>query len=175
MPVYLLSRESSLPKPGKHHWDEISDARSVKFFSKNYHGIMDRIYKNIIPEGVRILEIGCYHGDLLNILKPAYGVGIDFSERIIEHAKTKYRSLDFLVADAHDLNNVKGPFDYIILSDLVNDIFDIQEVFKQITKICSPQTRVVVNIFNHMWELPINAARKAGLARPNMPQNLVDR
>jgi hypothetical protein len=41
---------------------------------------LKKIYGLLIPEGVTILELGCYKGDLLAALKPAYGVGVDFCD-----------------------------------------------------------------------------------------------
>ncbi len=42
----------------------------------------DLLYlKFLIPEGARVLELGCGTGDLLAALKPSFGVGVDFSAR----------------------------------------------------------------------------------------------
>ena len=38
-----------------------------------------RYLRFLIPEGARVLELGCGTGDMLAALKPCFGVGIDFS------------------------------------------------------------------------------------------------
>src|SRR5579859_1465767 len=52
-----------------------------------------RYLKFLIPAGSRVLELGCGNGHLLANLKPAYGVGVDFSEEMIAHARAAYPSL----------------------------------------------------------------------------------
>ena len=42
-----------------------------------YHKSIEKYISSIIPEGKRVLEIGCGNGDLLAKTSPSYGVGID--------------------------------------------------------------------------------------------------
>jgi len=104
-------------------------------------------------EGARTLEIGCAGGYLLAAVAPAGGVGPDFSAGMIECARRKYSGLRF------------------ILSDMVNDLWDVQQVFRQIRRLSNPGTRLILNFYNRLWELPLNAARRVGAARPNLYQN----
>ena len=157
----------------KKHWNNLAEKTANPFFSRQYQNLLKRIYKSIIPEGSRILDIGCNQGDLLNSLKPSYGLGIDFSETCIDKAKHKYPNLEFTICDAHNIANITANFDYIILSDVINELFDIQETLSQINKICKPRTRVVVNFFNYFWYMPIHIGRVLGLARPMLLQNWV--
>src|SRR4051794_24087865 len=83
---------------------------------------MKRCYRFLVPPQKRILEIGCGSGDLLAALKPSDGVGIDFAEAVLDSARRRHPSLTFLCSDAHRLP-LEGTFDFIILSDLVNDLW----------------------------------------------------
>lgn len=58
-----------------------------KHMRRYYHRSLERYFSFIIPPGSRVLEIGCGTGELLAAMRPAYGVGIDFSERMIEIAR----------------------------------------------------------------------------------------
>jgi SAM-dependent methyltransferase len=59
----------------------------------------------------------------------------------------------FIQADAHDLD-LDGPFDVIILSDLVNGLWNVQKLFEDLAPLCLPSTRVIINTYSRVWELP---------------------
>jgi ubiquinone/menaquinone biosynthesis C-methylase UbiE len=58
-----------------------------------------RYLRFLIPEGLRVLEIGCGTGAVLAGLKPSFGVGIDISPAMVEQAKCLHRDLHFQVGD----------------------------------------------------------------------------
>ena len=118
-----------------------------------------------------VLELGCGRGDLLAALKPSKGVGVDFSPEMIQRARKLYPNIIFIEADCHVLRGLEGPFDAIILSDLVDDVWDVQEVFTQISNLCHDRTHIIMNSYSRVWELPLFVAGKLGLAKPKMPQN----
>ena len=158
-------------------WDQINGKRSLSL-GGNYQKRLAHIYQNIVPAGSRILELGCKEGKLLHALKPSVGMGIDFSMEAISHAKKRYPALDFLQIDAHQLQLSSlgdRQFDYIVISDLVNDLWDVQTVLESVRPFCHAQTRLVFNFFSHAWNLPLRAARSLGLATPNLPQNWLTR
>jgi SAM-dependent methyltransferase len=119
----------------------------------------------------RVLEIGCANGNLLAALQPSRGVGVDFSGEMIQRAKTSHPHLEFIHADAHDLSCVHETFDIIILSDLVNDLWDVQRVFEQIKPLCTPRTRIILNLYSRLWQFPLSVARRLNLATANLFQN----
>jgi SAM-dependent methyltransferase len=150
-------------------WDSLSDTDPSKF-SSAYHARLHQLYAFDVSAGLDVLEIGCGRGDLLASLKPNRGVGIDFSEAMVAKARERHPDLEFRVADAHDF--VTGEtFDVIILSDLINDLWDVQAVFERLRTACKPSTRIVFNLFNRVWQGPLGVARKLGLARPMLEQN----
>ncbi len=81
----------------------------------------------------------------------------------------------FIHADAHDLAEINETFDIITLSDLVNDLCDVQRVFDQVRRLCSPDTRLIIDVFSHLWEILPAAAQKLNLATPNLDQNWLTR
>src|SRR5262245_5315464 len=90
-----------------------------------YHRLLERYFSLIIPPGRRVLELGCGLGELLSALKPARGVGVDFSPAMLALARERHPELEFHEADAAAFRNEER-FDYIVLSDLVNDLPDVQ-------------------------------------------------
>ncbi|HLH40965.1 MAG TPA: bifunctional class I SAM-dependent methyltransferase/glycosyltransferase family 2 protein [Bryobacteraceae bacterium] len=155
----------------REYWDDYA----VNFERWNgprgyYQRKLIEMYRFLVPPGSRVLEIGCARGDLLAALEPAYGVGIDFSPKMIERAREKYPHLTFFVQDAHQLD-AGGPFDYLILSDLVNDLWDVQRVLEVLRRHAHPGTRIGINFYSRLWEIPRRIAEKLGLARKQLPQN----
>jgi SAM-dependent methyltransferase len=129
------------------------------------------VYQWIIPTGADVLEIGCGKGDLLSSVCPAYGLGLDFSAEFIEKAQQNYPELHFMQADAHLLPEIDKKFDYIILSDLVNDIWDVQSVLNQLGGFSHSKTRIVINFYSRLWEIPLKIAQKLKIAKPVLYQN----
>jgi len=117
-----------------------------------------------------VLEIGCGTGDLLNAVRPAQGVGIDFSPAMIEIARRKYPHLDFRVMDAHGIA-LDETFDVIILSDLIGDLDDVLGVFCQLQKVSTSETRVVISYYNYLWEPILKLGEKLHLKTKQGSQN----
>jgi len=154
------------------HWDEVATGLDRwRGLGNAYHRRLERVYQALVPPGRRVLEIGCGEGDLLAALHPSIGVGVDFSGEMIHRATIRHPQLRFLNAAAHDLSELEGEFDAIILSDLVNDVWDVQAVFQQVARLAQRQTRVIVNSYSLLWELPLSIAGRLRLTKPNLPQN----
>jgi ubiquinone/menaquinone biosynthesis C-methylase UbiE len=137
---------------------------------KVYQSRLREIYSFMIPPAQRVLEVGCGQGDLLAAVRPARGVGVDLSERMVERAKERHPQFEFAVADAHDFD-LGETFDYIICSDLLNDLWDVAEVLRLIRRHCHAQTRLILNFFNPLWEQPRRLAEAIGLTRRQLVQN----
>jgi 2-polyprenyl-3-methyl-5-hydroxy-6-metoxy-1,4-benzoquinol methylase len=155
----------------RRHWDVVAEAGNKKSLpGRYYHQRLRAVYRNLIPEGLKVLELGCGEGNLLASLKPRYGVGIDFSENMIEQARKKHPELRFLNLDVHDLA-LNESFDIIILSDLLNDLWDVQMLFERLGKVSTAGTLIFINEYSHVWELPLQLAQHLGLATRKLPQN----
>lgn len=123
-----------------------------------YHRSLEKYFSFVIPAGAKVLELGCGTGDLLAAVKPAYGAGIDFSGRMISMAQSRYPHLHFIKADIEDLSSSKDislsqqKFDYIILSDVLHVLFDVQTALHQLHHFCHSSTRVIISNYNFLWE-----------------------
>src|SRR5579883_793943 len=98
---------------------------------RHYQRLLRNYFGFLVPPGLRVLELGCGLGDLLASLKPARGVGVDFSPEMVKLARQRHPELEFHVADAVEFS-APEKFDYIILSDLVNDLPDVQAVLERL-------------------------------------------
>ena len=156
------------------HWRAIASSTS-RSWGAYYHQRLHITYRQLVPVGATVLEIGCGGGDLLAALEPAVGVGVDFCPEALATARAAHPSLIFLHADAHHLALEARTFDYIILSDLVNDLWDVQAMLSGLQAYCAPHTRIILNCHRHLWNIPLRIAQAVGIATPNLPQNWLTR
>lgn len=155
-------------------WDQIA-AGPTKSWGNYYHRRLQTIYRHLVPEGSTVLEVGCGSGDLLAALQPSSGVGVDFSSVILAKAREAHPTLEFVLADAHELNLAPRTFDYVVISDLVNDLWDVQAMLDQLLPYCSAHTRLIFNFHSHLWNMPLSIARTIGVATPILLQNWLTR
>lgn len=105
-----------------------------------------------IPEGKRILNIGCGLGDMLASLRPSLGVGVDGEGTVIEAARRRHPDLMFGIGEADGFEVEAGPFDYIVLANAVGGFRDVQSVFRHMRRYAGPHTRIIIAHYNYLWE-----------------------
>lgn len=154
------------------HWDDVHvKMPNGSKIGSTYRRRLLEIYRHIIPPGNRVLELGCGQGTLLASLEPSLGVGVDFSAEALDMARKRHPELTFLESDVHDLSGLQDSFDFILLSDVANDLWDVQKVFSEMRRLCTPQTRIVLNVYSHLWEVLLNAVSSSGIGTPRLEQN----
>ncbi len=125
------------------HRDAVARRRTAhRTWGGAYHRRLVEVYRFLIPPGRRVLEIGCGEGDLLAASQSSDGIGVDFSAEMLRRASQRHPELHF-----------------------------VQAVFQQITRLSAPHTRLILNFYSRLWELPLKAAQGLGLATPLLPQN----
>jgi 2-polyprenyl-3-methyl-5-hydroxy-6-metoxy-1,4-benzoquinol methylase len=135
-----------------------------------YQRTIERQYSFIIPEGSTVLELGCSTGDLLNAVKPAKGIGVDFSATAIGIARSKYPHLEFHTADALEFKPGTS-IDYIIVSELITSLWDVQAFFKNVRSYVNPRTKVIISSYNYLWEPILRFGEFIGLKAKQPLQN----
>lgn len=161
------------------HYDRLASERAL-WISRNSY-FYKRDLKNltqVIPEGARVLEIGCGNGDMLARLKPSYGVGVDLSPRMVEEAQKRHPDLDFRVANIEEdgwHEGLEGPFDVVLLSDVVGHLFDVQRAMERLHGVMSRETKLITTFVNRWWEPLAHLYIRLGLGMPRPPQNWLSR
>lgn len=147
-----------------------------KYIRRNsyYYRNLVRFFRFNIPEGSRVLELGCGTGYLLNAVKPAYGKGIELSPSMIKIASEKYPHLNFEVMDAENLS-LSETFDYVIISDTLGYLEDIQQAISELKKVITPQTRILISYHNFLWEPALWLAQKLRLKMSHPRLNWLNR
>jgi SAM-dependent methyltransferase len=157
------------------------------FYERNHEGIetarrhrryfydtLARVIKARVPRGQRVLDVGCGSGDLLAALEPSYGVGIDLSSPAIAAARERHRGpLHFVEGDGADrrvLAQVGGPFDVILLVNVVTHLTDVQLAFEALREVAHSRTRLLVYNYSRLWQPVLRLAESLGLKHQPPPE-----
>jgi SAM-dependent methyltransferase len=154
-------------------YDELAEIRERKAGMRKYYlGQLQRLVGSFVMPGSRVLEIGCGFGDLLAGL-PSAGrrVGIDISGRMVEKARERHPELEVFVADVEHDELPEGPFDVIVMSDVVGHLDDIQLAMERVSPLLAPGGRLVVTYYNFVWEPVLRTAERLGMKEPWPDQN----
>lgn len=155
----------------KKYFNSIADKRDIwKIRNNYYHKYLENFCRFLIPKDKLVLEIGCGTGDLLASVEPKKGLGIDIADQLIKKARIKYPSLKFEVGDAQNLS-LQDKFDYIIASDLIGNLDDVQRSFEELHKVASARSRIIITYYNFLWEPFLKIAEKLNLKMPQPWQN----
>lgn len=151
--------------------DGLAESRN-NYIEKNKYYYEDLIsfFKYNVPEGSSVLEIGCGTGHTLNALNPKRGVGLDISLQMIEQARSQYPHLSFFQMDAENLE-IYDPFDYIIISDTLGYLEDIQKALQELWKVAHPDTRIIITYHNFLWQPLLLFAEKMNIKMPQLRLN----
>jgi SAM-dependent methyltransferase len=139
------------------------------YFEEDWH-----YHRFLVPEGKRVLDLGCGTGGLLSTLRPAHGVGVDFSQAMIDRARAAFPHLTFLVGDVEnlgDLPELDGTFDIIVMSDTIGSFDDCLETLRSLHRYCVPETRIIVTYHNRMWEPLVALHAWLATKQPTLPPN----
>lgn len=167
-----------MPSLSKQQLQQFFDARANEaetWRAKNpyYYQWIGKLLRFYLPTGLKVIEIGSGLGDLLAAVQPASGVGLDFSPAVAAVARRRHPDprLRFVVGDIEEGVGVRETFDAIITSDLVGYLDDIQTALENIRVLCHERTRLVVTMYNRLWEPILHAGARFGLNQPKPINN----
>jgi SAM-dependent methyltransferase len=150
----------------KDYFDQIAGQRlQWKKTNAYYNRYLEKHFSFLVPPGKRVLELGCGTGDLLNALKPSFGLGIDFSPAMLKIASSRFSHLHFVEANAEELNLpcLTHPFDYVIISDLFHTAYDVQKVLEKLRNYTHARSGIIISNFSYLWEQPLKLLERTRL------------
>ena len=152
-------------------YDELAELRARESRNRYYASQLRRLVCSLTVPGSRVLEVGCGLGDLLAAVQPSRGVGVDISPRMVELARRRHPELDLRVVDVERDRLPEGPFDVVILSDVVGHLDDIQCALERLRGVLAPTGRLIVTHYNFLWEPALKLAEALGLKTTWPDQN----
>jgi SAM-dependent methyltransferase len=129
--------------------------------NRYFYDRLKRVLRFIVEPQKRVLDIRCETGHLLAAVSPSYGVGVEISDAMADCARGLHPGLQFVKSDPETLA-LNETFDYILFNHIF-DTVDILRAFERIRQHCTPETRVIVINYNHLWEPILRLASKIGL------------
>jgi hypothetical protein len=135
-----------------------------------YHDWLNRIHQFIVRPNSRVLLVGCENGELLDAVRPSFGVGISPDAQAVERARQRFGHLRFEVAD-YDHIDLRETFDYVLICNTIGQWRDIQRVLENLHGCVDAHTRIVITYYNYLWEGAIRLGTWLGLRQPQPLQN----
>ena len=152
------------------YFDRIADGDRWLRKRRYYRQQVQKLARFIVPEGKSVLEVGSGSGDALAALKPSRGVGVDFSRKMVALAGQRHPGLTFHVDDIERLKR-RERFDYVLMLDLLGQLSDIHAAFTGLRVVTTPESRVLITYYNHLWEPVLKLAESLHLKARQFEQN----
>lgn len=122
----------------------------------------------------RVLDAGCGAGRLLGYIVQlgADVVGVDISAAMVERARKRFPGTDLRVGDLAELGEVvQGPFDVVLISDNLLDVFDDAErrrVLGEVRGLLGPEGLLIFSSHNLASQSP-----RSPQAAPSLVQRIL--
>jgi SAM-dependent methyltransferase len=119
-----------------------------EFEMRQFPALVQFIQKHVPDTQVRILEIGCANGGLLNALKQAgykNVLGVDPSPVCAYNAERLYK-IRVLTSTLSDLKKEIGQFNFIILVAVLEHIKDLTDALTKLSDLLSPNGKLCIEV-----------------------------
>jgi demethylmenaquinone methyltransferase / 2-methoxy-6-polyprenyl-1,4-benzoquinol methylase len=117
-----------------------------------------RLAAEVVHPGDRVLDAACGTGDLAVAAERAGGTvtGLDFSERMLERARSKSSSIEWVQGDVMELPFEDGSFDAATIGFGIRNVSDLEGGLRELARVLRPGGRFAV----------LEITRPRGLLRP---------
>jgi hypothetical protein len=99
-----------------------------------------------------VIDVGCADGSLLEALSPSAAAGIDIDEAVIEDAHSGKVGATWVSAAIEEVS--EAPLvkpDYIVMSMVLDEVYDAQPVLEKAHEWSGADTRVIVVTYSRLW------------------------
>ncbi|MDD5362781.1 MAG: glycosyltransferase [Ignavibacteria bacterium] len=137
--------------------------------NRYYHNSITEFIKFVVPAGASVLEIGCGAGETLSALGSGYAAGIEINRFLAAEGAKRFPGIEYITADIESEEPLNGlisknaKFDFIIVSDLVGTLQDIQKTFEKLTAVSHSGTKIIVTYYNYFWNPVLKLGEMLGM------------
>jgi len=126
---------------------------------------------SIVAPGARVLDVGCGTGELLAHLQPELGVGVDLDGGVVAAARRRHPHLSFVEMTGENVDQLSVKFDYVVLSQMLGEVYDVGELFSAVRRVCHERTRVLIVQCSRVWQPALKLAEWLRIKRPSAGTN----
>lgn len=133
------------------------------------------ILSQIVP-GSNVIDFGCGDASTLVSTKARNMFAIDLDDSVLDIDTSSVEGNFVAICSPVEHVNMAElglTFDYVILSGLLEHVYDILTVLQQAKKSSSPETRILVVTYSRLWQPLFRMAEKLGLKSSLPIQNWV--
>ena len=179
-------REVSMPKYAEEHveilrtFTEQNSAllRRLRRRNRFFHSQVNRLIQAQMRPDCSIIDLGCGDGEFINLAAPTLreAVGVDVDGQAIADARARARTGTFIEAAVEELT--EAPLDrpdYIVMSMLLDQVYDVHTVLRTVHEWSARQTRIIVVTYNRLWRPLLRLAELLRLKAVNPNESYVPR
>ncbi len=163
----------------RRHWDSLAASYDD---AKQRNAVYYRFLKSLVSQSIpasqrrRVLDVGCGTGQVLAVLAPQAGLGVDESPAMIEQARLRWADrpeLAFQVADAASVATL-GSFDAVVCTDVLEHAGNWPAVVDALAAACRAGGLVALTTPNPRWAPLLWLLEKLRLKMREGPHRYVD-
>jgi len=132
-----------------------------------YHDV-DSFIAFLVPANSTVLHAGADSSELLTKLSPKKGLGIHPSPATVAQIAPTGHGLSYSNCDLVD---VAGTYDYVVFSDILGHVDDVEAVLREAADRIPWNGRIVITQYNALWEPILGLASKLRLRMPSVRQS----
>lgn len=139
-----------------------------------YHADVEQYVAFLVPRDVSVLQVGADSSTLLARLHASRALGIHGSEPMV-NAIQKGGTHENVSYAYCQLSDVRDTYDYIIFSDVLGYVEDIEVVLREAAERLPWNGRIVITQYSALWEPLLRFASIARLRMPSCEQSWISR
>ena len=152
--------------------------RRLRRRNRFFHSQVNRLIRAQMRPDSTLVDLGCGDGELIRSVAPTLkrAVGIDIDIEAIQDARVRVKAADFVAAAVEELT--EAPLDqpdYIVMSMLLDQVYDVYTVLRRVHEWSARQTRIVVVTYNRLWRPLLRLAELLRLKAVNPNESYVPR